>query len=47
MVGGVLEYAALMTGYQVLLLMVAGLYLAAFLLARRWRLLADRALVIS
>jgi SAM-dependent methyltransferase len=47
MVGGVLEYAALLTGYQVLLLMVAGLYLAAFLLARRWRLLADRALVIS
>lgn len=34
MVGGVLEYMALLTGYQALLLVVAGLYLAAFIAGR-------------
>jgi len=34
MVGGVLEYLALLTGYQTLLLVVAGLYLAAFVAGR-------------
>jgi hypothetical protein len=34
MVGGVLEYVALMTGYQALLLLVAALYGAAFLTGR-------------
>ena len=42
--GGALEYVALITGYQQLLLLVAALYLAALLLATRLRLLADRAL---
>ena len=35
MVGGVLEYAALITGYRLLLVLVAVLYGAAFLLGRR------------
>jgi hypothetical protein len=34
MVGGVLEYVALVTGYQALLLLVAALYGAAFLTGR-------------
>lgn len=34
MVGGVLEYMALLTGYQALLLVVAGLYAAAFITGR-------------
>jgi spermidine synthase len=34
--GGVLEYAALVVGYRQLLLVVAALYLAAELAARRW-----------
>ena len=34
MVGGVLEYVALLTGYQALLLLVAVLYGAAFLTGR-------------
>jgi SAM-dependent methyltransferase len=45
MVGGVLEYVALLTGFQALLLLVGGLYAVAFLLARRFRFLADRQLV--
>jgi SAM-dependent methyltransferase len=45
MVGGALEYVALVTGFQPLLLIVAGLYATAFLLARRVRFLADRELV--
>ncbi|HEV8488519.1 MAG TPA: hypothetical protein VGQ58_01885 [Candidatus Limnocylindrales bacterium] len=45
MVGGVLEYLALVTGYQALLLTLAGLYLLAYVLATRVRLLADRELV--
>ena len=34
MVGGVLEYVSLVTGYQTLLLLVATLYAAAFLAGR-------------
>jgi hypothetical protein len=45
MFGGVLEYVALLTGFQALLLLVGGLYAVAFLLARRFRFLADRELV--
>jgi hypothetical protein len=41
MVGGAIEYVALITGYQALLLVVAGLYIAAYVLAERVRLLAD------
>ncbi|HLX36073.1 MAG TPA: hypothetical protein VKR30_12630 [Candidatus Limnocylindrales bacterium] len=41
MVGGALEYLALLTGYRVLLLVVAGLYVVAWLFANRFRLLAD------
>jgi hypothetical protein len=35
MIGGVIEYAALITGYQALLLLVAVLYGGAFLVGRR------------
>jgi hypothetical protein len=42
MVGGALEYLALLTGYQALLLVVAVLYALAYLFATRWRVLADR-----
>ena len=45
MVGGALEYVALLIGFQPLLLIVATLYVAAFVLARRVRFLADRELV--
>jgi SAM-dependent methyltransferase len=45
MVGGALEYVALLTGYRALLVVVGGLYVLAFLFASRWRVLADRALV--
>jgi SAM-dependent methyltransferase len=45
MVGGALEYLALLTGFRALLIVVAVLYAGAFLLARRWRLLADVELV--
>ena len=41
MLGGVLEYLALLTGYRALLLVVAGLYGLAYLFATRWRRLAD------
>jgi hypothetical protein len=41
MVGGAIEYLALITGYQALLLIVAGLYVTAYVLAERVRLLAD------
>ena len=44
MVGGALEYLALVTGYQALLPLVAALYLGAYLLATRWRFLADTGL---
>jgi hypothetical protein len=42
MVGGALEYLALITGYQALLLVVAGLYGLAWLFANRLRMLADK-----
>lgn len=41
MAGGALEYLALLTGYQALLLVVGALYLAAWLAATKVRLLAD------
>jgi hypothetical protein len=41
MVGGALEYVALLTGYGALLLLVAALYALAWLFANRWRRLAD------
>lgn len=44
MAGGALEYVALLTGYRFLLVIVAGLYLLAWLFATRWRRLADVAL---
>lgn len=42
MVGGALEYLALITGYQLLLVVVAALYGLAWLFANRFRVLADR-----
>src|SRR4029078_1452065 len=44
MVGGAVEYLALLTGFQTLLLLVAGLYVVAGLLATRCRFLGDVAL---
>ena len=44
MVGGAIEYLALLTGYQFLLLVVAGLYGLAWLFATRVRFGADREL---
>jgi len=41
MVGGVIEYAALLSGYRALLIAVACLYSLAWLFATRFRLLAD------
>jgi hypothetical protein len=41
MVGGVIEYAALITGYRALLIAVAALYGLAWLFATRLRVLAD------
>jgi SAM-dependent methyltransferase len=47
MVGGVLEWTAVLTGYQSLIAIAAFLYLAAYLLATRWPFLADRTLAAS
>ena len=47
MVGGALEYLALVTGYQALLLVVAGLYGLAWLFATRFRLGADKELSLD
>lgn len=44
MAGGALEYVALLSGYRFLLIIVAALYLLAWLFATRWRRLADREL---
>jgi uncharacterized membrane protein len=44
MLGGVIEYAALITGYRALLVAVAILYALAWLFATRYRRLADVAL---
>jgi hypothetical protein len=41
MVGGALEYVALLTGYRALLMVVAVLYALAYVFATRWRRLAD------
>jgi Spermine/spermidine synthase domain len=41
MVGGVIEYAALITGYRALLIAVAILYLLAWLFGTRFRVMAD------
>ena len=41
MAGGALEYVALLSGYRALLIIVAALYLLAWLFATRWRRLAD------
>ena len=41
MVGGAMEYVALLTGYRFLLVLVAALYALAWVFANRWRLLAD------
>jgi SAM-dependent methyltransferase len=41
MVGGAMEYVALLTGYRFLLVVVAALYALAWLFANRWRRLAD------
>jgi hypothetical protein len=43
-VGGAIEYVALITGYSALLLLVALLYVAAWALATRFRFFADREL---
>ena len=40
-IGGAIEYVALITGYGSLLVIVALLYLAAWALATRFRFLAD------
>jgi hypothetical protein len=40
-IGGAIEYLALISGYGILLVVVAALYLAAWLLATRFRFLAD------
>jgi hypothetical protein len=45
MVGGMLEYLALITGYQFLLVLVAMLYALAWVFATRLRLGSDRELV--
>jgi hypothetical protein len=42
--GGAIEYLALITGYRALLLIAAGLYVVALLLATRFRFLADLSL---
>jgi SAM-dependent methyltransferase len=47
MIGGALEYVALVTGFRALLLLVAVLYGLAFALVRVWPMLADRELVLE
>ncbi len=47
MLGGALEWVALVTGYQALLLIVGAWYLLAYGLASRWRLLGDRELRVA
>ena len=47
MVGGAVEYLGLLTGYQNLLVVVLALYVAAWLAATRFRVLADRDLVVD
>ncbi len=45
MAGGAIEYVALLSGYQALLVVVAALYAGAYILSRRVRVLGDRELV--
>ncbi len=45
MVGGAVEYLALLTGYQGLLVIVAALYVTAWLASSKVRILADKDLV--
>lgn len=47
MFGGIVEWSALVIGYQGLLPVVAAFYIAAYVLASRWRLLADRQLELA
>jgi hypothetical protein len=47
MVGGAVEYVGLLTGYQALLVIVAVLYIAAWLAATRVRVLADADLAVD
>jgi spermidine synthase len=47
MLGGVIEYLALLTGYRFLLIVVAVLYLGAWLFASRMRILADAQLELE
>ena len=47
MVGGCLEYAALLTGYRNLLIVVAALYLVAFLLKPKEALVPARTAAVS
>jgi hypothetical protein len=47
MVGGALEYLGLITGYQALLIVVAVLYIGAWLASTRFRVLADADLVAA
>jgi hypothetical protein len=47
MIGGAVEYVGLITGYQALLLVVAAVYLAAWLAASRFRVLADADLIVE
>ncbi len=47
MVGGALEYAALLSGYRALLIVVATLYALAWVFATRWRRLADVDLAVT
>ncbi|MGZ6273905.1 MAG: spermine/spermidine synthase domain-containing protein [Candidatus Limnocylindrales bacterium] len=47
MLGGVIEYVALLTGYRLLLIVVAALYLGAWLFASRFRILADVGLTLD
>jgi SAM-dependent methyltransferase len=46
MFGGIVEWSALVIGYQGLLPIVAVCYIAAYVLASRWRLLADTQLAL-
>jgi predicted membrane-bound spermidine synthase len=45
--GGALEYLALISGYQVLLIIIGGLYATAYVLATHRRVLADRELMLE
>jgi hypothetical protein len=47
MLGGVIEYLALISGYRFLLVVVAALYLGAWLFATKTRILADVALTLD